>query len=217
MNLISTGLDLHGLAGATQSTYLRFADVALPTDAKITKAYIAFTARDASTAAQSTTINVTGELGTQAAFSSTAASFASRTFTTTTMSMKTPVVTANTIFNTDDVSSIVKEMRANTADIKDYVFKVSGSGVGSFVMRSFDSSAPMAPKLMIEYTSPTGEYNAKISNTSDDADESGTAKTIALNAEMKIGGYTAAALTPANKNLSAFRFANVDLPKKREN
>ncbi|MBC1459167.1 immunoglobulin-like domain-containing protein [Listeria newyorkensis] len=212
VNLTSTGLDLHGLAGATQTTYLRFADVALPTDAKITKAYIAFTARDASSAAQSTTINVTGELGTQAAFASTVASFTSRIFTTTTMSMKTPVVATNTIFNTDDVSSIVKEMRANTADIKDYVFKVTGSGVGSFVMRSFDSSAPMAPKLMIEYTSPTGEYNAKISNTSDDAEESGTGKAIALNAEMKIGGYTAAALTPANKNLSAFRFANVDLP-----
>lgn len=212
VNLTSTGLDLHGLAGATQATYLRFADVTLPADAKISKAYIAFTTRDASSAAQSTTINVTGELGTQAAFASTAASFASRTFTTTTMSMKTPVVATNTIFNTDDVSSIVKEMRANTADIKDYVFKVTGSGVGSFVMRSFDSSAPMAPKLMIEYTSPTGEYNAKISNTSDDAEESGTGKAIALNAEMKIGGYTAAALTPANKNLSAFRFANVDLP-----
>ncbi|EUJ47751.1 immunoglobulin-like domain-containing protein [Paenilisteria rocourtiae] len=211
VNLTSTGLDLQ-IAGTTQATYLRFTDVNLPTDAKISKAYISFTTRDASSATQSTTINVTGELGSQADFTSTVASFTNRTFTNTSMSMTTPTVTTNTIFNTNDVSPIMKEMRANTADIKNYVFKVTGSGLGSFVMRSFDSSAAMAPKLMVEYTSPSGEFNTKIGATSDDAEESGTAKTIALNNEMKIGGYTATALTPANKNLSAFRFANVDLP-----
>ncbi|MBC1937844.1 hypothetical protein HCA69_15885 [Listeria grandensis] len=212
VNLISTGLDLHGLAGATQATYLRFTDMTLPADAKITKAYISFTARDTSSAAQSTTINVTGELGTQAAFASTVASFTNRTFTQTAMTMKTPVAAVNTVFDTDDLSSIVKEMRANTSDIKDYVFKVTGSGLGSFISRSFDSSAPMAPKLIVEYTSPSGEYEANISNTSDDAEEYSANKTIDLNTEMTIGGYTNTTLTPANKDLSAFRFGNVDLP-----
>ncbi|MBC2333786.1 hypothetical protein HBP45_13705, partial [Listeria welshimeri] len=181
VNLTSTGLDLHGPAATVQGTYLRFTGLELPADAKITNAYHSFTVRDASTAAQSTMLNITGELGTQAAFASTVASFTSRTFTNAAVSMSTPAVVANSIFNTNDLTSVINEMRANTADLKDYVFKINGNGVGSFVMRSFDSSATMAPKLVIEYTSTSGDYAASISNTSDDAEERGTANAIDLN------------------------------------
>ncbi|MBA3926121.1 FN3 associated domain-containing protein [Listeria rustica] len=212
VNLTSTGLDLHGLAGATQATYLRFADVVLPSDAKISNAYISFTARDASSVANATTINITGELGTQAAFASTVASFTSRQFTEAAVKMNTPVVAVNTVFNTSDVSSIVNEMRANTSDIRDYVFKVTGSGIGSFVMRSYESNAAMAPKLVLEYTSASGEYKANIASTSDDAEEYGVNKTMDLNSGMEIGGYYSATLTPAYKEISGFRFANVALP-----
>lgn len=212
VNLTSTGLDLHGPAATVQGTYLRFTGLELPADAKITNAYLSFTVRDASTAAQSTMLNITGELGTQAAFASTVASFTSRTFTNAAVSMPTPAVAANSIFNTNDLTSVINEMRANTANLKDYVFKINGNGVGSFVMRSFDSSATMAPKLVIEYTSTSGDYAASISSTSDDAEERGTANAIDLNTEMEIGGYTSTTLTPANKEISAFRFGNVTLP-----
>ncbi|WP_430535269.1 FN3 associated domain-containing protein [Listeria rocourtiae] len=212
VNLTSTGLDLHGLVGATQTTYLRFADVVLPDDAKISNAYLSFTTRDASNANQSTAINITGELGSQATFASTVASFTSRQFTKTAVEMNTPVVAVNTIFNTDDISAIVNEMRANTADIKDYVFKVMGSGAGSFVMRSYESNAAMAPKLIVEYTSASGEYKASIASTTDDAEEYSDNKTMDLNSAMEIGGYYSATLTPTYKNISAFRFASVNLP-----
>ncbi|MBC1501336.1 hypothetical protein HB943_12055 [Listeria weihenstephanensis] len=217
VNLTSTGLDLHGVvSGVPQATYLRFADVTIPSDAKISNAYISFTTRDASSASQSTTINITGEIGTQAEFTNTVASFNNRTFTKAAISMTTPVVATNTVFNTNDVSSILNEMRANTADIQNYVFKVAGSSLGAFVMRSYESNATLAPKLIVEYTSPSGDYTANISNTSDDAEETGVSNAIQLNAEMKIGGYASTTLTPANKEISGFRFGNVELPENAE-
>ncbi|EUJ41570.1 hypothetical protein PWEIH_00870 [Listeria weihenstephanensis FSL R9-0317] len=213
VNLTSTGLDLHGVvSGVPQATYLRFSDVELPVDAKISNAYLSFTTRDASSASQSTTISLTGEVGSQAEFTNTVASFTNRKFTNAAVSMTTPVVATNTIFNTTDITSVLNEMRSNSTDIQNYVFKIEGSKLGSFVMRSYDSNAAMAPKLIVEYTSPSADYTAKISSTSDDAEEYGVNKAIELNAEMKIGGYTSTTLTPAYKDLSAFRFANVTLP-----
>ncbi|WAO21717.1 immunoglobulin-like domain-containing protein [Paenilisteria newyorkensis] len=213
VNLTSTGLDLHGVvSGVPQATYLRFSDVTLPSDAKISNAYLSFTTRDASSASQSTTISITGERGSQAEFSNTVASFTNRNFTDASVSMATPVVATNTIFNTEDITSVLNEMRADQTDIQNYVFKIAGNNKGSFVMRSYDSSATMAPKLIVEYTSPSADYKANIANTADDAKEYGANKTMDLNSAMEIGGYYSATLTPAYRNISAFRFANVNLP-----
>ncbi|WP_430535157.1 chitobiase/beta-hexosaminidase C-terminal domain-containing protein [Listeria rocourtiae] len=213
VNLTSTGLDLHGVvSGVPQATYLRFSDVNLPSDAKISNAYLSFTTRDASSASQSTTISITGERGTQAEFSNTVASFTSRTFTEAAVSMATPVVATNTIFNTADITSVLNEMRVNSANIKNYVFKIAGNNKGSFVMRSYDSNATLAPKLIVEYTSPSADYKANIANTADDAEEYSANKTMDLNSAMEIGGYYSTTLTPAYRNISAFRFVNVNLP-----
>ena|GEM_PF-6017730 len=217
VNCTSSGVYLHGLYSSNnhQDNYLRFVNIDLPEDAVISQAYLSFTVRDAST--KPTTFQITGEMSSGDPFGNNVASFNDRTFTETYIEMSTPdSIKANDIFETEDIKSVINEMRQNHTDLNQYVFKLVGSGVGTAIMRSYNSSATRAPKLVIEYYSSrhTEEYMA--TSTSDSAEEYGTNHTVSTSNAVRIGGYRSTTLNAANKQVSGFRFQNVSLPQEAE-
>ncbi|MDR1796233.1 MAG: chitobiase/beta-hexosaminidase C-terminal domain-containing protein [Clostridiales Family XIII bacterium] len=213
VDLTSSGEYLHGRysSSRTYDNYLRFTGVSLPEDAVVTSATITFTLRDKAPTAGSLTFY--SETGAGAAFTSQAASYAARTFSGSSAVVETPVLAAGDKFTTTDLSGIVTEaFKADPARTA-YVFKiVGGDPTATFVARSYNGSSSLAPVLSIEYVSSKGTFEGTGGGASSDAEEYGTAKAIALEDSMQIGGYWSATLTPPYKEIAAFRFPEVALP-----
>lgn len=211
VNLVSTGLDLHGLvSNVPHSTYLRFTGISMPEDAVITNAYLEFTARDAS--ANPTSLSISGEIGSGEAFASTVSSFNSRTFSQASVQMDTPIISVGIDYQTNDLTDVINEMFQSNGGSENYVFRIDGSAVGSFIMRSYNSSTSKAPRLVIEYASAYGEYSSVVGQVNDDAEEYGVGKVIDFGSTLDIGGYYSASLVPAYKQITGLRFTNVELP-----
>ena len=212
VTLAGTSLQLSGMSGtASVTNYLRFPGVDLPPDAVVTNAYIAFTARAASI--NSTNFTVRGELGAGAPFTSNISSVNGRSFTSAFAANQTPYnVAVGDVFQTGDLSAVVKEMRDHYGGgAQDYVFQLEGSKTGAFAAQTYEGSQSAAPKLFIEYSSAYGQCIAS-GNINDCAEEYGTAHAITLDARLRIGGYRAASLTAANKQVTGLRFPGVAIP-----
>ena len=217
VNFTTTGVALHTYApaGSAQGNYLRFTNVDLPGDAVITGAHLAFTVRDAST--RPTTVQIFGEVGSGAALESTVASFSRRTFTESNILMTTPnSITVGMNLSSPDLTSLFNEMRNIHPERTEYVFRLAGNGVGSAIMRSFDSSRTLAPRLVLTYRSASTSFETTIADRFDSAEERVTTGAIDTLTVMEMGGYRAATLTPANRQIVGFRFRNVVLPSNAE-
>lgn len=214
VNLTSSGVYLHGLYtnNIHYDNYLRFTNIALPEDAVIQKAYLTFTTRDAST--KSSTMNIYGEIGSGVAFQNQVHSFLERIFSNVVIESSTPTaLRVNETFTTSDLSSLVSEMQQNNGGSGNYVFKIEGNDEGSAIMRSFNSNASMAPKLVIEYASDYGTYTSQLTTKSDNAEEYGTNHAIDLGGSgLEIGGYYSTSLTAGYKLVTGLRFDGVELP-----
>jgi hypothetical protein len=213
VNLTSSGAYLHGKysSSRTYENYLRFTGVALPEDAYVTAASITFTMRDKAPKAGS--LLIVCELGAAAAFTSKADSFTQRAFSRAQAAMETPALAAGAKYTTADLSALVAEARAADSARTDYVFKITGGDpAATFVAKSYNGNASLAPVLNIEYISQAGTFETTVGGASGDAEEYGTAKTISLEDSMQIGGYWSTTLTPPYKQISAFRFPAVELP-----
>ena len=213
VNFTDTGLYLQGLYtnNVHQDTYLRFNNIVLPADANITNAYLSFNVRDAST--KPTTFKVTGQTGNGAAFGSTPAYFNGLSFTSNSVQMTTPnSITAGSTLNTPDLSPIMNEIRTGDPTISSFVFKIAGNDTGSAVMKSYNSAAASAPKLVVEYTSVYGQYLGSSTTGSDTAEQYGTAGAVDLGSTIEMGGYYTATLTAGYRDINGFRFPNVAIP-----
>ncbi|MDR1237615.1 MAG: chitobiase/beta-hexosaminidase C-terminal domain-containing protein, partial [Propionibacteriaceae bacterium] len=73
-----------------------------------------------------------------------------------------------------------------------------------------------AGSAQAEPTPSTHTITVPIATRNDDAEERGTGQSVTLEASMQIGGYSSNTLTAANKQLSGFRFAGVQLPANAE-
>ncbi|MGX7245437.1 FN3 associated domain-containing protein [Enterococcus quebecensis] len=213
VNSISTGLDLHG--PSQYDTYLRFKDVSIPEDAVIKEAYLVFSARNASN--KPTNLKIFGELGEGLEFGAQVSSFTNRTMSQQFIEMSTPAnVVVNQNVTTASLLPVVNEMRASNSSLNNSVFKIVGDNQGSFIARSFESNAQLAPKLVIEYESAFGETVNVIDTPKNIAEEYGTRQYVTQSSNLEIGGYFANSLTPGNKQITGVRFNNVQLPKEAE-
>lgn len=211
VNQSSSGLDLHGLVSRKQqSVYLRFADVSLPSDAEITNAYISFTSRERSK--ENCQLSITGILGDGGALPTAASDYKAMKSTNAKVDMTAPTVTTDQVFKTDNLSGIITEMLGQNKDLENYIFKVDGDQKGSFIMRSYNSSAAKAPKLVVEYKSNGGEYVATMDNSKNDAEEYGPSLSMDYSSSVKIGGYRSSSMSDSNKSRAAFRFPDVEIP-----
>ncbi|MDR2903856.1 MAG: hypothetical protein LBU77_05065, partial [Clostridiales bacterium] len=212
VNFTSTGIYAHGLYSnnVPQDTYLRFATVSLPADAVITNAYLSFTVRDAVTTPPS--IRITGEMSGGSAFESTVSSFSNRSFTTAASETDMPRASAGAKINTADISGVMNEMRTTNAALSAYVFKIVGSKTGQAIMRSYDYGSAYAPKLIVEYNTAYAAFETVLTDRTDAAEEYGTSHAVAMDDYVQIGGYLATSLTADNKQSSAFRFRNIEIP-----
>ena len=217
VNFTTTGVALHTLApvGTAQGNYLRFTNVDLPKDAIITGVYLSFTARDSST--RPTTLHIFGEVGSGAPFESTVASFSRRIFTDTSVQMTTPnLIGIGDTINSPDLTTLFNEMRSTNPDRTDYVFRLAGNGVGTAIMRSFDSSRTLAPRLVLTYRSVRSSFEASVADRFDSAEERVGTGAIDTLTVIEMGGYRAATLSAANRQIVGFRFQNVSLPSNAE-
>ncbi|MEI5993992.1 FN3 associated domain-containing protein [Candidatus Enterococcus mansonii] len=213
VNLTSSRLDLHG--PAQFDTYLRFRDLSIPEDAEIKEAYLIFSARNASN--KPTNLSIFGEIGEGLEFGTQVASFTSRTMSQNVAQMSAPDnIVANQNVTTVSLLAIVNEMRASNTSLKNSVFKVVGDGQGSLIAHSFEANAQLAPKLVIEYESAFGETVNAIDTPKNIAEEYGAAQYVTQGGNLEIGGYFSNSLTPGNKQITGFRFNNVQLPKEAE-
>ncbi|MDR2453492.1 MAG: chitobiase/beta-hexosaminidase C-terminal domain-containing protein [Bifidobacteriaceae bacterium] len=213
VDLTSSGIYLHGAysSSRTYQNYLRFTGLSLPADAVVTSASISFTLRDSASAASS--FAVAAETSAAAAFTSSVSSFTSRQFSDATVEWQAQAAASGTVVNSADLSCLVQA--AHTADParSAYVFKFTGlTPSAKYIARSYNGSASAAPKLTLTYTSQTGRIETPVAASSDDAEEYGTGQSIDLESNMSIGGYYSNSLTAGNKQVSAFRFADVQLP-----
>jgi len=216
VNLTETSLYLNGRSGSTDlTTYLRFTGIDLPADAVIANSYIAFTTRTASSSP--TSFMVSGELGGGAGFTANISSVNGRSYTTSSVTCKTPnSIAAGVQFNTGDLTPLIREMLGHNGNLTNYVFKVEGDKTGAYAAQSYEGNRNSAPKLVIEYFSGYDKYVGQSTSTYDSAEEYGTANTVTLNGNIEIGGYMSSSLTSSYKQISGFRFPNVSIPSDAE-
>ncbi|MDR2253498.1 MAG: hypothetical protein LBD97_06525, partial [Bifidobacteriaceae bacterium] len=213
VDLTSSGVYLHGAysSSRTYQNYLRFTGAELPADATVTSAHITFTLRDSAPAASAFTVET--ETSAATPFTSSAASFSARQFAPLAVEWQAQAAAAGAVVASADLGGLVQAARAADTARSDYVFKFTGlTPSARFIARSYNGSATAAAKLTITYTSVTGRFETTVAASGDDAEEHGAGQSVDLESAMNIGGYYSNSLTASNKQISAFRFENVQLP-----
>ncbi len=210
VSLTRSSLYLNGLYGRdANDNYIRFADVDLPKDAVVTNAYMEFITYDKATP---TNIAIAGELSGGAAFDDTVQSFTSRNFTAPTAPMQTPTLGSKQLFQTGNIADLMNQMRGHNGELNDFVFKITGDKSGDLRVRSYNYSSKCAPVLHYEYLSSYGKFTQLITDENNDSEEYGVDKKIDLDGSMQIGGYKSSSIKDSNKQRTAFRFTNVEIP-----
>lgn len=207
----STCFDMHGIDNKKpQSTYLRFTEVSLPSDAEITNAYIVFTSLDKSKG--NTKLTISGELGEGNTLPETPDGYKKMKFTKSSKEMTTPDVQKDQLYKTENLSNVVKEMQKNNNKLQNYTFKIDGNQEGEFLMRSYDSNKAKAPQLVVVYRSAYKEFKTEIDYYKNDAEEYGPKKSMDYSSSVKIGGYRSSSMSASDKSRAAFRFPEVKIP-----
>lgn len=151
--------------GTPQTTGIRFLGVAVPKGARITGAYLQFTA--VTDKSEATDLTIAGQdVASGGPFSATANNITSRTKTSARSSWQPGVWVDGQQYNSSSVASIVQEI-VNRSDWQQgaaMVFIISGTGTRKAV--SYDSSSTLAPKLYVTYEPPTTTAQTCLSTTS---------------------------------------------------
>lgn len=151
------------LGDITQMVGVRFPNVNIPIGATVTKAYLQFSTRYANT--QNATINIVAQKGSAAAFTSTARTVSSRSYTS---AQVTWVTQAWTVANertlkqrTSDISIIVNEALANGwTGSGALAFKMWSDIAGGATPTSHSGTVANNPELVIEYVEKPIERKA---------------------------------------------------------
>jgi len=217
------------------TTALRFADVNLPRNAKITSAYLGFTA--ASSVAGTASFIIKGEAsGNSTTLGTSSNNITSRSTTTASVpwnSSSTPALsdwTAGTIYPSPDVTSIVQEL-ANRSDwCGGNALTLLLSGSGQRIPAAYDSGSSTAPTLVINYdpnSVPTDGTSCKkstltrqIKSSSDDAQEDAgtsnaqlTSTMLSLAATLTTTKTKKTTTTTGVTSDIGLRFSNLAIPK----
>lgn len=175
-----TDLDLGNVTVPTVG--VRFQNLTIPQGATISSAYITFEASvDHS---EATRVTFTGQAIDDAPtfdIGSTDSDISSRTDTTARVKWTVPPWTANTTYQTPDLSAIVQEIvdRSGWTSGNAMVFKITGTGIRE--ARAYEDSPSHSPKLHVVYTGvryygyfdPDAMYTYNASNTRFERDSSG--------------------------------------------
>lgn len=159
--------------GTPQTTGIRFLGVAIPKGARITSAYLQFTA--VTDKSEATNLTIVGQdAASGGSFSAAANNITSRTKTSARSSWQPGAWVDGQRYNSSSIVGIVQEI-VNRSDWQKgaaMVFVISGTGTRK--AQSYDASSTLAPKLIVGYDLPpiadlnpncytTGTYAATIS------------------------------------------------------
>ncbi len=155
VTLNSGDLDLDGTING-----VRFSNLAIPPGATITNAYIQFTANNTTpVSGGSPTFTIRGQnADTAATFTTAANNISSRATTTQSVAWSPAVWATSSLQNTPDLTSVVQAVvsRAGWTSGNSMAFIISGGTAAAFrTAESFDGIAAAAPRLVIEYTTPS--------------------------------------------------------------
>ncbi|NNF01492.1 MAG: T9SS type A sorting domain-containing protein, partial [Bacteroidia bacterium] len=143
----------------TETIGLRFDKLQIPANAIITSAHIEFTASDDETGAASLTI-VGEDADNSAVFDGSHQDISSRSTTSSTVQWNNPVAWyTHKQYNSPDISSIVQEVVDRAGWNSGNPVTVIISGTGEREAKSYDNYPAKAPKLIVQYTVPTGTFN----------------------------------------------------------
>lgn len=219
------------------TTAIRFTDVNLPRNAKVTSAYLTFTAGSSTAGTSSLTIKgqASGNATTIGTSSNNITSRTATTASVTWSALSTPALTdwtAGTNYQSPDLTAVVQEI-ANRSDwCGGNAMAFLLSGVGQRIAASYDAGSSTAPTLVINYdpnTVPTDGTTCKkttltrqITSSSDDAQEDDgtsaamtTNKTLSLAATVtttRSGGRRGTTTTTGVASKIGLRFNNVVIP-----
>ncbi len=149
-----------GYSGGTQKIGLRFNTLNVPQGATITNAYIVVRAEAAdapNTNNGATSLTIRGQAANNpTTFTSTAYDITNRSTTTASVAWSPATWTAGADYSTPDLKTIVQEIanRAGWASGNSMAFIVTGTG--SRTAESWDGAGTNPPRLVIEYTIPSG-------------------------------------------------------------
>lgn len=206
----------YSTSSEAQSVGLRFSNVAIPSQAVVTNAYIEFVADSSNSETANYTI-AGDNVGDAAAFEATANNVRGRNRTTAQLNWNgvEPWV-ANQTYQTPNLSAVVQEL-VNGSDWcggNAMAFILEGSMTGRRVAKSFDGGAGAAPRLVVEYetnTIPEGGGCAavdsepyQVSAGNDDAEQSNSS-----------GGTTTSGQTlnlESDEKYAAVRFNGISVP-----
>jgi hypothetical protein len=150
----STRLELVTSSTSVQTVGLRFANLALPKNAAISKAYIQF--KTASASSDLTTLTIQGQASDNATtFTSTSGNVSSRARTAASVSWSpvnwTTVGEAGVNQQTPDLTTIIQELVNRPNWVSGNAIAIIISGTGKRVAWAFDGDNAGAPLLHVEY------------------------------------------------------------------
>jgi hypothetical protein len=151
VKVTSSMLDLIEDGGVMQIVGMRFANLNIPKNAHIIKAYIQFTAKRASSV--STNLIIQGEhVANPNPFNGTRLNLSSRIKTTESVNWSPQAWSKGSVSQTSDIGSIVQSLVNQSDWSSGNAMAFIVSGVGQRVAVSYDGLANNAPTLHIEYT-----------------------------------------------------------------
>lgn len=202
-------------SSSEQAAGVRFSDVAIPSKARITNAYIEFSA--ASSNADVATYTVSAEnTGNASEFTTAANNIRGRTKTTNQINWSNVEAwTEGEAYNSPDLTTIVQELvdHADWCGGNAMAFILEGSATGRRVARAYDGAPGSAPRLVVEYDSLTvpdaggcinAERSYQVSSESDDSEQSN------LNGGSNVGGNTLN--LRSDRRLVGVRFNGLSIP-----
>ncbi|NIB40249.1 VWA domain-containing protein [Pseudomaricurvus alkylphenolicus] len=205
------------LAGSleAQAVGLRFADVAVPSQATITNAYIEFTA--ASTNSDSATYTIAAEdTGNADEFDETSKKVRTRTKTSNQVTWSNVESwDSGETYNSPEVTTIVQELvnRGDWCGGNAMAFILEGSATGRRIAHSYDGAPSAAPRLIVEYDATSVpdaggctnyQRSYQIAAETDDAEQSGaTGNSDTSNTELNLA---------SNRRHVGVRFSGLSVP-----
>jgi tartrate-resistant acid phosphatase type 5 len=156
VSVTSPDLQLGADNNAAQLVGIRFTNIGIPRNARIVSAYVEFEVAEISSGAASVTIR--GQASDNApAFSSTKHNISARSRTTAQVAWNNipSWPTLNAKWQTPNLSAVIQEIvnRPNWAGGNSIALIITGSGRRT--AESYDGEPPAAPKLIVNYTTPS--------------------------------------------------------------
>ena len=197
-----------------QITAFRFSAINLPEGAEIVEAYLEFTPDANGPAGNVSNMVIRVELGDAQPYQSKAYNISNRTYGSLSVNWQQQTFKTGQAVRTPDIKDLIEENRLYGWETgQALAFMIDGD---NYLGSVYQGPKTSPPKMVITYLTTHVTYVNVISDKADKAEEYGKSHTIDMGSHMEIGGYYNKSLTDAYKQVTGFRFANVDLPQTAE-